>query len=72
MNCPHDEAEMISHGDTDLKTGWQHCNVCGCCFLADGQTVRPGHPACRQAVTFEVADEVAKPARRKVNRGTGN
>lgn len=42
--CPHCESNLIPHiGDNEAYT---HCNTCGCCFVAEDGSQRPGHPVC--------------------------
>lgn len=48
MKCTHCTSALIEHQGKD---GALHCNICGCCFLADGETLRPGHPQCAGAPT---------------------
>jgi len=62
MNCPHCEASVLIDHDTFApKTGGAlHCFECGCCFLPDGKTPRPGVPVCnnqREAVIEEATEE---------------
>jgi hypothetical protein len=49
MKCRHCDNQFTKHTDGRL-----HCNWCGCCFLEDGRTGRPGHPVCRGAEASEV------------------
>jgi hypothetical protein len=50
MKCKHCKSALIEH---EGKDGALHCNACGCCFLKDGETLRPGHPQCTAAPTLE-------------------
>lgn len=54
MKCLHCRGELVEHVG-GLKDTMLHCNACGCCFLADGKTLRPGHPACAPAATKDDA-----------------
>ena len=49
MNCPHCDTELLRHEEGELESD-QHCNGCGCCFLKDGKTPRPGHPECNKGM----------------------
>lgn len=53
--CEHCKGELVAHEGS--KEGFFHCAECGCCFLDDKSTVRPGHPICREAP----ADAVVAP-----------
>src|SRR5678815_1909745 len=61
MKCPHcADSTLVDHDTFAPKSEPAlHCFECGCCFLADGETPRPGVPVCgaeKQAV-FEAAAE---------------
>lgn len=59
MNCPHCDSRLTPHEGGGAKEGALHCYVCGCCFLADGTTSRPGTPVC--ALAEIAAEEMAVP-----------
>lgn len=52
--CGHCAGELVAHEGGE-KDGALHCNGCGCCFVEDGETLRPGHPACKIAADAEAA-----------------
>lgn len=72
MNCPHCKTELTPHEvDEGLaKYGALHCDGCGCCFQADGETPREGVPVCAQEPVEEAElDETpATPAPRRRGR----
>lgn len=50
MKCPHCKTKLIPHdAASGAKVGAVHCDGCGCCFLEDGETPRPGVPVCDKA-----------------------
>lgn len=56
--CGHCDGDLVRHetvSESD-KSGMLHCDGCGCCFLADGETLRPGHPACRTLQVIELGE----------------
>lgn len=62
MKCQHcTDSTLIDHDTFAPKTGGGlHCFECGCCFLLDGTTPRPGVPVCvsaREAVVEEATEE---------------
>lgn len=47
MTCPHCKTPLTDHETFAPKSGGAlHCFECGCCFLLDGKTPRPGVPVC--------------------------
>lgn len=71
MKCPHCvDSTLVDHDTFAPKSGGAlHCFECGCCFLTDGTTPRPGVPVCnaaREVVIEEATEE--KPISR-MNRG---
>jgi hypothetical protein len=48
MNCRHCDKELRQHieGSGASKEGAYHCDGCGCCFIDEGNTPRPGVPLC--------------------------
>lgn len=47
MNCKHCGSALTDHETFAPKSGGAlHCDGCGCCFLLDGVTPRPGVPVC--------------------------
>lgn len=48
MKCPHcADSTLTDHETFAPKSGGAfHCFECGCCFLPDGKTPRPGVPVC--------------------------
>lgn len=51
-NCPHCQAQLVPHeGDNE---GFKHCNLCGCCFTAEGEQ-RENHPLCNPLMRVAAA-----------------
>jgi hypothetical protein len=62
MKCPHcPDSTLVDHETFAPKTdGAMHCFECGCCYLLDGVTPRPGVPVCalaRETVTEAATEE---------------
>lgn len=68
MNCPHCETELVEHVEENAKKGAQHCNGCGCCFLADGETPRPGVAVCEEVRVVVVEEATEEKPISRMNR----
>jgi len=57
--CPHCKAKLLKHDAVNgPKAGAEHCNTCGCCFIAG--ELRPDHPICSLQAATEA--KASKPA----------
>ena len=57
MTCNHCDGELVKHDELDeAKAGMKHCDTCGCCFLSDGKTLRPGHTPCKTLSERELVE----------------
>lgn len=61
MNCQHCGSELRQHGPEagGSKAGAWHCDGCGCCFLDEGKTPRPGVPLCAVGRKLEPYEDYA-------------
>lgn len=60
-SCSHCGTRLEAHTEENAKKGALHCYGCGCCFQADGVTLRDGVPVCGRVVVATVQEAPVEP-----------